>query len=96
MFFVLAFGARQVFDSIFAENDEYKPPNVFGFGGGIANPEEQAEKLRQRLQAAAQAGDLGEARRLEKELIQLLSDTGVRYMVDDGDTTKQEQMPDKW
>jgi hypothetical protein len=98
---VAAFGLRQVFDSTFAENtDEFSPPMpgaTFPFMGDEkrADPEEAAEALRQRLQAAAEAGDLETAFRLEKELVQLLAETGVRYMVDD-ENAPSEKLPDRW
>jgi len=95
---VLGFGGRQVFDSAFAENtNEYRPPLPF-FGGrstSAADPAEMAESLRQRLQEAAEAGDLETAFRLEKELKQLLAESGVRYVVEkDGD--RKDGLPENW
>jgi hypothetical protein len=107
---VLGFGGRQVFDSVFAEStDEYQPPiltpskllsNLPFIGSGAnENPEEDAEDLRQRMMAAANAGDLETAYRLEKEMKNLLAESGVRFIVeDDGDYSaqKEEKLPDKW
>ena len=72
---VAAFGGRQVFDSVFAENEEYRPPlpgNLPFLGDGAReDPAARAEALRQRLQTAAQAGDIETAYRTEKELKQV-------------------------
>lgn len=107
---VAAFGGRQVFDSVFAENtNEYQPPLPspssllsklpFVGGGSDENPEEVAEDLRQRMMAAANAGDLETAYRLEKEMKNVLAESGVRFIVeDDGDYSpdKEEKLPSKW
>lgn len=63
--------------------------------GAPDNPEEACEALRQRLQEAAEAGDLDTAFKLEKELKQLLADTGVRYLVDEP-SEQTEALPDNW
>ena len=109
---VAAFGVRQVFDSAFPENsDEYVPPmvgsglpnplkNVPFVGGGQepADPAEQAEQLRVRLLAAAEAGDLRTAYNLEKELKNLMASTGMRLVVDDefAKSEDTEDLPDRW
>lgn len=85
-----AFGARQVFDSAFAENtNEYVPPlpgfkgltKLFGGEDGAAREEaaavQQAEVLRQRITDAAAAGDIETAYRSEKELKQVRAYIGV-------------------
>ena len=106
-----AFGARQVFDSIFAEStDEYQPPLPGSLPGPLKDipfignrqtqdPAEAAESLRQQLLTAADAGDLKLALKLEKDLKNLLAETGVRMIVeDDGDYSpeKQERLPKNW
>ena len=108
---VLGFGGRQVFDSVFAEStNEYQPPMLtptnllsklpfIGNDEANQNPEQVAEDLRQRMMAAANAGDLETAYRLEKEMKNLLAESGVRFIVeDDGDYSarKEEKLPDKW
>lgn len=110
---VLGFGGLQVFRSFFPENfssDEYlersptsgvRLPSIPFLGDGApaqSSPEEAAEELRVRLQEAAQAGDLATAYRLEKELIQLLSESGVRYIVEDDPDAEdsREALPKNW
>ena len=105
VFAVAAFGGRQDFDSAFAENtDEFRPPmpgqlpgplrNLPFIGGGErGDPEEEAEMLRQKVQEAAEAGDMETAFRTEKELKQLLAETGVRYMADE---SREENLPERW
>ena len=105
---VFAFGARQVFDSAFPENEEYVPPmagtlpgplkNLPFIGGESADPAEKAERLRQQLQAAAQAGDLKTAYKLEKELKNVMAESGIRFIVDDEfqQSEDTEQLPDNW
>ena len=62
--------------------------------GAPDDPEAACEALRQRLQAAAEAGDLETAFRLEKELKQMLADTGVRYVVED--KSGSDSLPENW
>lgn len=85
---VVSLVGRSVFDSVFIENDATTPdkpafrlPNPFG-GGEREDPTIEAERLRQALQDAAQAGDLERAYKLEKELKQFLWDNNVVYEVD--------------
>ena len=103
---VIAFGARQVFDSIFPENDEYVPPmptlsslpvigGLFDDPTGGMDPAEKAEELRAIITRAAAEGDIETAYRTEKQLKQLLAETGVRFMVDD-DAAQEENLPKKW
>ena len=80
----MLFGGQNLFDRIFGGDDV------------SASPEEAAEVLRQKLQRAAAAGDLATAYRLEKELIQLLAESGVRYIVEEPESTEQESMPKNW
>ena len=108
VFAVLALGGSQIFSSAFPEaiapKDEFRPPmptpKVPFFSGppGGQSPEVAAEELRQRLQAAAADGDLKTAYRLEKELIQLLAESGVRYMVEDDPDSEdsKEDLPTNW
>lgn len=137
-----------VFDSAFAENtNEYRPPLPFfaGRSADSTDPAEVAESLRQRLQEAAEAGDLETAfrcvdstssarldsrcamcgsasepqraatlvkpaltlahtntdtlpcasYRLEKELKQLLAETGVRFVVEK-DGERKDGLPENW
>lgn len=106
---VAAFGLRQVFDSAFPENDEFVPPSPISLPGplkdlpiigtrAIANPADEAERLRQELLAAAEAGDLKTAYRLEKELKNLMAETGMRLVVDDEFQRSEddEALPDRW
>ena len=99
VFLALAFGGRQVFDSVFAEDtNEYKPPmpTIFGKVDAQQDSAAAAEDLRQRLMVAAEAGDLETAFRLEKELKNLLAESGVRYIVDDDENysaKKEEKLP---
>lgn len=106
---VAAFGARQVFDSAFPENtDEYVPPlagslpgplaSIFGGKDASIPPAERAEKLRARLQAAAEEGDIEVAYRLEKELKNLMAETGIRFVVDDQfqRSEDEEALPPRW
>ena len=75
-----AFGARQLFDSSFPENeDEFKPPMPgLGMLDGLLGresmskeeAERRAEELRAKLQQAAAEGDVETAYRTEKELKQ--------------------------
>ena len=99
-----AFAARNFFDSIFPENDEYVPPMpalskipiigaLFEDPAGGMDPAEKAEELRQKIAAAAAAGDIETAYYTEKELKQLLAETGVRYMAD---AVREEDLPEKW
>ena len=105
---VLGFGAKIVFDSAFPENtDEYVPPmpgslpgplkNLPFIGDGGKDPA-QAEALRQKLLAAAEAGDLETAYRTEKELKNLMAESGMRLVVDDEFQRSEdaEPLPDKW
>ena len=104
---VIFAGGRQVFDSTFAENSEYVPPMPGSLPGPLGklpflggqeapeDPEAACEDLRVRLQEAAQAGDIETAFRLEKELKQLLAETGIRYIVDEG-SENNEQLPKNW
>ncbi len=87
---VLTLVGRSVFDSVFIENDSTTPgkpklsfpmPGLFG-GASAEDPTLEAERIRIRMQAAAQAGDLELAFRLEKELKQFLWDNNVVYEVD--------------
>ena len=110
VFAVAAFGGRAVFDSSFPENDEFVPPkptlpglpgplqNIPFFGGNAADPASEAEDLRQRLLIAAEAGDLREAYQLEKQLKNLMAESGMRLVVDEQyqQTEDAEQLPDKW
>jgi hypothetical protein len=103
---VAAFGIRQFYDSWFPENNEYVPPipgampgplkNILG--GSDADPAVEAERLRQELLAAAEAGDLKTAYRLEKELKNYLAETGMRLVVDDEFQRSEdvEALPDRW
>ena len=109
---VLAFTARNIFDTTFAENEnEFVPPNpmnafsklpFIGDAFGTQeydDPEAAAEDLRQRLKVAIETRDIEATYRLEKELKQLLNTTGVRYMIDQKPTSfaeQEEQMPEKW
>jgi hypothetical protein len=97
------FGAMQVFASSFPEDDnEFAPPmlsklpsmlNPFGSDSPKRPPEEVAEELRERIQEAAAAGDIEAAFYLEKELKQLMAESGVRFQAD---AKSEEQLPDKW
>lgn len=85
---VVSLVARSVFDSVFIENDATTPdkpafrlPNPFGGGRVAEDPTLEAERIRTALQAAAQAGDIETAYRLEKELKQFLWENNVVYEV---------------
>ena len=107
---VFAFAVKNVFDSAFPENtNEFVPPMVGAptlpgplkdlIGGGAgADPAEEAERLRLQLQAAAEAGDLKTAFQLEKDLKNLMAESGMRFIVDDEyqQSEDAEQLPDKW
>ena len=105
---VAAFGVRQVFDSAFPENtNEYRPPLATSLPGplrnllgdaAMSNPEAKAEQIRQELYAAAQAGDLETAYAKEKELKNLMAETGIRFIVEDEfqQSEDKEQLPDRW
>ena len=109
---VAAFAVKNVFDSAFPENtNEFVPPMVgaptlpgplkdlpFVGGGTRADPAEEAERLRLQLQAAAEAGDLKRAFELEKDLKNLMAESGMRFIVDDEyqQSEDAEQLPDKW
>mmetsp|Transcript_29977 Transcript_29977/g.99419 ORF Transcript_29977/g.99419 Transcript_29977/m.99419 type:complete len:177 (-) Transcript_29977:149-679(-) len=84
---VVGLVGRSVFDTVFIENDATVPnkprvslPSLFG--REEQDPTVEAERIRQRLQAAAEAGDLEAAWRLEKELKQFLWDNNVVYEID--------------
>ena len=86
---ILAFAVRNVFDSVFIENDGFKPPvptklldNVNPFGGG-ADPIVEAERIRGELQAAIEAQDMARAFQLNKELKQYMMEAGLKYELDD-------------
>ena len=106
---VAAFAVRSVFDSAFPENtNEYVPPTtgtlrgpldaLLGGDAANADPAEQAEKLRQQLLAAAEAGDLKTAYQKEKELKNLMAETGMRLIVDDEyqQSEDAESLPERW
>ena len=106
---VLGFGAKIVFDSAFPENtDEYVPPmpgslpgplkNLPCIGDGGKDPAQEAEALRQKLLAAAEAGDLETAYRTEQERKSLMAESGMRLVVDDEFQRSEdaEPLPDKW
>lgn len=102
---VAAFAVRSVFDSAFPENtNEYVPPTTGTLrglpfiGGDQADPAEEAERLRQQLLAAAEAGDLKTAYEKEKELKNLMAETGMRLIVDDEFQRSEdaESLPDRW
>ncbi len=88
---VAAFGFRAVFDSVFAENtEEWVPPipgkvdMPFGLGGsGNQDPTIEAERLRQKLQAAIEAQDLETAFKTEKALLQFMGENGLFYDPDE-------------
>lgn len=68
---VVGFAGRNIFDSIFIENEEFKPPmptlpkNPLR-QKSMRSPEAEAERLRLELQGAAADGDLEKAVRVEK------------------------------
>ena len=83
----LNFAFKNVFDSIFFENDGFTPPmpvlkNPFS---PEVDPIVQAEGLRQQMQAAIAAQDMVEAYRVEKELKQLMMESGIRFEADGPD-----------
>ena len=93
---ILAFAVRNVFDSVFIENDGFKPPvptklldNVNPFGGA-ADPIVEAERIRGELQAAIEAQDMARAFQLNKELKQYMMEAGLKYELD-GD--EEEALP---
>ena len=85
----LTFAFKNVFDSIFFENEGFRPPmpvlkNPFA---PKVDPIEQAENLRLQMQAAIEAQDMEAAFRIEKEIKQLMMETGIRYESDSPEDT---------
>lgn len=88
---VAAFGLRSVFDSLFPENAEYKPPlpgklprvpSLFG-AAPQADPLAKAERLRAELTDAVAAQDMAAAMAAEKVLRQHLGENGLVFEPDE-------------
>lgn len=87
----LTFAFKNVFDSIFFENDGFRPPMLVPknpFAEEV-DPIVQAESLRQQMQAAIEAQDMAAAYKIEKEIKQLMMETGIRFEADapEGEST---------
>ena len=72
--------------------------NLPFIGDGARDPAAEAEALRLKLLAAAEAGDLATAYRTEKELKNLMAESGMRLVVDEEfqQSEDTEQLPDRW
>mmetsp|Transcript_1473 Transcript_1473/g.3152 ORF Transcript_1473/g.3152 Transcript_1473/m.3152 type:complete len:148 (-) Transcript_1473:228-671(-) len=77
----LSFAFRNVFDSIFFENEGFRPPMPVLKNplSPAVDPVEEAEALRAKMQAAIDAQDMEAAYRTEKELKQLMMEYGIRF-----------------
>lgn len=94
---VLFFALRNVFDSVFTENEAlgldstFRPPDLTASKLSIPflqsndpDPVAKAEQLRERMQIAIEEQDMVGAYNIERELKQLMAESGIRFEADIG------------